>query len=90
MDKVLIWMRLWQIAKNIILKVIEDGAQAISTQYKDGKCVGTIGDIGCYSFFPSKNLGGYGDGGMVVTMDEELGEKLEILRMHGSRAKILS
>ena len=76
-----------KIAKDNNLKVIEDGAQAISSQYKDGRCVGTIGDIGCYSFFPSKNLGGYGDGGMVVTMDEELGEKLEILRMHGSKPK---
>jgi dTDP-4-amino-4,6-dideoxygalactose transaminase len=76
-----------EIAQKYNLKVIEDGAQAISTQYTDGKCVGTIGDIGCYSFFPSKNLGGYGDGGMVVTMDEKLGEKLEILRMHGSKPK---
>ena len=76
-----------QIAKKHNLKVIEDGAQAISAQYKDGKCVGIIGDIGCYSFFPSKNLGGYGDGGMVVTMDEELAHKLEILRMHGSEPK---
>lgn len=76
-----------KIAKKYNIKVIEDGAQAISAQYKDGKCVGTIGDIGCYSFFPSKNLGGYGDGGMVVTMDENLGEKLEILRMHGSKPK---
>lgn len=76
-----------EIAHKNGIKVIEDGAQAISTQYKDGKCVGTIGDIGCYSFFPSKNLGGYGDGGIVVTMDEELGEKLEILRMHGSKPK---
>lgn len=75
------------IAKKYNLKVIEDAAQAISTQYMDGRFVGTIGDIGCYSFFPSKNLGGYGDGGMVVTMDEKLGEKLEILRMHGSKPK---
>jgi len=76
-----------EIAKKYNLKVVEDGAQAISTQYKDGNCAGTIGEIGCYSFFPSKNLGGYGDGGMVVTNDEELGEKLEILRMHGSKPK---
>lgn len=75
------------IAKKHDLKVIEDGAQAISVQYKDGRSVGTIGDIGCYSFFPSKNLGCFGDGGMVVTMDEELGEKLRIMRVHGGKPK---
>jgi len=76
-----------EIAKKHDLKVIEDGAQAISTQYKDGRSVGTIADIGCYSFFPSKNLGCFGDGGMVVTMDEELGEKMKILRVHGGKPK---
>ncbi|GBD91572.1 dTDP-3-amino-3,6-dideoxy-alpha-D-galactopyranose transaminase [bacterium BMS3Abin04] len=76
-----------EIAKKHNLKVIEDGAQAIGVQYKDGKHVGTIGDIGCFSFFPSKNLGGYGDGGMVAAMDEELGEKLRILRVHGGKPK---
>ena len=76
-----------EIAKQFNLKVIEDGAQAITAQYKDGRYVGTIGDIGCFSFFPSKNLGGFGDGGMVVTMNEELGEKLRILRVHGGKPK---
>jgi len=76
-----------EIAKKHNLKVIEDGAQAISVQYKDGRSVGTIGDIGCYSFFPSKNLGCFGDGGMVVTMDKELGEKLKIMRVHGGKPK---
>ncbi len=75
------------IAKKYNLKVVEDAAQAISVQYKDGRSVGSIGDVGCYSFFPSKNLGGYGDGGMVVTNDEELGEKMRILRVHGSEPK---
>ncbi len=76
-----------EIAKKHNLRVIEDGAQAISVQYKDGKCVGGIGDIGCYSFFPSKNLGCFGDGGMVVTNDPELGEKLRIQRVHGGKPK---
>ena len=60
-----------KIAKENNIIVIEDAAQAIGTQYKDGRCVGTIGDIGCFSFFPSKNLGGYGDGGLVTTNNDD-------------------
>lgn len=83
------------IAKKYSLKVIEDAAQAIGVQYKacgersrtDGKRVGTIGDVGCYSFFPSKNLGGFGDGGLVVTNDDQLGERLRIMRVHGGKPK---
>jgi dTDP-4-amino-4,6-dideoxygalactose transaminase len=76
-----------KIAKKHNLKVIEDAAQAIGAQYKDGRCVGTIGDIGCFSFFPSKNLGCFGDGGLVTTNNKELGEKLHILRVHGGYPK---
>ncbi|MHB8578345.1 MAG: DegT/DnrJ/EryC1/StrS family aminotransferase [Ignavibacteriaceae bacterium] len=76
-----------KIAKKNGLKVIEDGAQAISVQYKDGRNVGTIGDIGCFSFFPSKNLGGYGDGGLVISNDDKLAERLKILRVHGGEPK---
>ncbi|HEY9166017.1 MAG TPA: DegT/DnrJ/EryC1/StrS family aminotransferase [Candidatus Kryptonia bacterium] len=76
-----------EIARRHSLKVIEDGAQAIGVQYKDGRKVGTIGDIGCYSFFPSKNLGGFGDGGLVVTNGDDLGEKLRIMRVHGGKPK---
>ncbi|MGC8594412.1 MAG: DegT/DnrJ/EryC1/StrS family aminotransferase [Candidatus Kryptoniota bacterium] len=76
-----------EIAHKYSLKVIEDGAQAIGAQYKDGRCVGTIGDIGCFSFFPSKNLGGYGDGGLVVTNDDDLAERLMIMRVHGGKPK---
>jgi dTDP-4-amino-4,6-dideoxygalactose transaminase len=76
-----------EIAKKHNLKVIEDGAQAIGAEYKDGKCAGTIGDIGCFSFFPSKNLGCYGDGGLVVTDDDELANSLRIKRVHGGEPK---
>lgn len=74
------------IAKKYNLKVIEDGAQAIGVDYPSGR-VGTLGDIGCFSFFPSKNLGAFGDGGVVTTNDDELGERLRIMRVHGSKPK---
>lgn len=72
------------IAKRRGLKVIEDGAQAIGSKYK-GQFACTLGDIGTLSFFPSKNLGGFGDGGMVVTRNEALYEKMKLLRTHGSK-----
>lgn len=78
------------LAKEYKLKVIEDAAQAIGTEYLyDGKVqrVGSMGDIGCFSFFPSKNLGGFGDGGMVTTNDSFVAEKLKQLRNHGSEPK---
>lgn len=68
------------------LKVIEDGAQAIGAKYK-GRGVGSIGDFGTYSFFPSKNLGGFGDAGMLVTNDDALAEKALMLRNHGMNPK---
>ncbi|MFQ6003677.1 MAG: DegT/DnrJ/EryC1/StrS family aminotransferase, partial [Candidatus Zixiibacteriota bacterium] len=77
---------LLDIAKRHKLKVVEDGAQAIGAEYK-GRKAGTIGDFGCFSFFPSKNLGGAGDGGMVVTNDPEMAEMIRILRVHGSKPK---
>lgn len=76
-----------KIADEYKLYVIEDAAQAIGTQYKDGKCVGTIGHIGCFSFFPSKNLGCFGDGGLVTTNDDELAKILSIKRVHGGEPK---
>ncbi len=76
-----------ELAKKYSFFVIEDAAQAIGTRYKDDNCVGTIGDIGCYSFFPSKNLGGYGDGGMCVTNNPELDHNLRLIRMHGMEPK---
>lgn len=69
------------------LAVIEDAAQAIGTEYTDGRRVGSIGTIGCFSFFPSKNLGCLGDGGMVVTNDPDLAERMRVLRTHGSKPK---
>ncbi len=68
------------------LAVIEDGAQAIGSEYR-GRRAGSIGHYGCFSFFPSKNLGGAGDGGLVTTNDDERAERLRVLRVHGGRAK---
>jgi len=68
------------------LAVIEDAAQAIGARY-EGRAVGSMGIMGCFSFFPSKNLGGAGDGGLVATNDAELAEKLRLLRAHGARNK---
>ena len=68
------------------IAIVEDAAQAIGAEYK-GKKAGTIGRLGCFSFFPTKNLGCYGDGGMVITNDDSLAESLRILRVHGSKPK---
>lgn len=68
------------------LAVIEDAAQAIGSGYK-GKRAGSIGTVGCFSFFPSKNLGACGDGGIVTTNDAKLAEKLRVMRVHGSKPK---
>ena len=76
-----------RVAKANKIIVIEDAAQAIGTQYKDGRFVGTIGDIGCFSFFPSKNLGCYGDGGLVTTNNDNLAKILTIKRVHGGEPK---
>ncbi|MCD6098381.1 DegT/DnrJ/EryC1/StrS family aminotransferase [bacterium] len=78
--------RIMEIAGKYSVRVVEDAAQAIGSRHK-GKRAGSIGDLGCFSFFPSKNLGGIGDGGMVVTNDEELAETVRTLRVHGSKPK---
>ena len=74
------------IAHRYHLPVVEDACQAIGAGYR-GQRAGALGDLGCYSFFPSKNLGGAGDGGMVVTRNEALAEKIKLLRTHGAQPK---
>lgn len=74
------------IANRHQIPVIEDAAQAIGARYK-GRPAGSMGVLGCFSFFPTKNLGGAGDGGMLVTRDQKLSEEISILRVHGSRPK---
>jgi dTDP-4-amino-4,6-dideoxygalactose transaminase len=69
------------------LKVIEDAAQAIGSEYSDGKRAGGMGDVGCLSFFPSKNLGAFGDAGMCTANDDLLAERLRVLRVHGGKPK---
>jgi len=79
-----------EVAVKHSIPVIEDAAQAIGAEYGKGdrrKKAGSIGSMGCFSFFPSKNLGGIGDGGMIVTNDPQLAEKVSILRNHGSEPK---
>ncbi len=75
-----------EIAEARKLTVIEDAAQAIGSEY-DGRRAGEMSDYGCFSFFPSKNLGGAGDGGIVVMRDEARAEKIRVMRMHGSKPK---
>ena len=75
-----------EIARAQRVPVIEDAAQSIGARYRD-QYVGNIGAYGCFSFFPSKNLGGAGDGGMITTNDPELAERISVLRDHGSRKK---
>jgi dTDP-4-amino-4,6-dideoxygalactose transaminase len=68
------------------IPVVEDAAQAIGARYGE-RSAGTMGVLGCFSFFPSKNLGGIGDGGLVTTSDDGLAEKVRMLRVHGAKPK---
>jgi len=74
------------IAKQFGLKIIEDCAQAHGAEYKGVK-VGSIGDVGCFSFYPGKNLGAYGDGGAIITDNKELAKKCRMIANHGRIAK---
>ncbi len=76
-----------ELAEDLGVPVIEDGAQALGAHDSQGARVGTQGRIGCFSFFPSKNLGGYGDGGIVVSEDPALAETMRSLRVHGETSK---
>ncbi|HLJ25242.1 MAG TPA: DegT/DnrJ/EryC1/StrS family aminotransferase [Candidatus Angelobacter sp.] len=80
---------LLKLAKDHNLKVVEDTAQALGATW-EGRRAASLGDVGCISFFPSKNLGAYGDGGMVVTDSEEIYRHLISLRAHGSTKKYFS
>jgi dTDP-4-amino-4,6-dideoxygalactose transaminase len=81
MDPILAAARKHEIA------VLEDAAQAIGSKDKSGRSAGTMGSLGCFSFFPSKNLGAFGDAGMVVTEDSEMAEAVRVLRVHGGNPK---
>lgn len=74
------------LAREHRLAVIEDAAQALGAKYR-GRACGTMGDVGTFSFFPSKNLGGFGDGGLVATSRDELAERIRLLRTHGASPK---
>ena len=76
------------IAKRNNVRVIEDACQAIGAA-QQGKRAGVLGDTGCFSFFPTKNLGGFGDGGLITTNDQTLGDSMAMLRVHGSQVRYL-
>jgi dTDP-4-amino-4,6-dideoxygalactose transaminase len=76
-----------EVARRHDLRIIEDAAQAIGTETREGARVGSIGDIGCFSFFPSKNLGAFGDAGLCTTKDPVLAERMTVLRVHGGKPK---
>jgi dTDP-4-amino-4,6-dideoxygalactose transaminase len=87
-----------EIAQQYEMSVVEDAAQALGSRQQVGSksrfqgsqgqwMAGTVGDLGCFSFYPSKNLGGFGDGGMVVTRHDKLAEKVRLLRIHGEKTK---
>ena len=78
---------LMEIARAHKLKVVEDAAQSIGSEFSDGSRAGSAGHIGCFSFFPSKNLGAFGDGGMCTSNDEDLAERMRVLRLHGGKPK---
>ena len=75
------------LAKSRAIPIVEDAAQAIGARYPGGRQAGTMGQLGCLSFFPTKNLGAAGDAGMVLTNDPALAEKVRMLRVHGSHPK---
>lgn len=78
--------KVMDLAKKYKLIVIEDACQAIGAEFK-ARSIGSIGHAGCFSFFPTKNLGAYGDGGMIVTDNDEIADKLKMFRFHGQRVK---
>jgi dTDP-4-amino-4,6-dideoxygalactose transaminase len=78
---------LLELARRHRLRVIEDAAQAIGTEDPNGVRVGSLGDVGCFSFFPSKNLGAFGDAGLCTTNDADLAESMRVLRVHGGKPK---
>ncbi|QGJ69421.1 putative pyridoxal phosphate-dependent enzyme [Planctomycetales bacterium 10988] len=77
---------LWRLASEHHIAIIEDAAQAIGAEYR-GRRAGVLGDIACFSFYPTKNLGGFGDGGMITTDDPILAERLRLLRVHGMKPR---
>ena len=81
--------KVMELAEKYDLKVVEDVAQSFGSEYQ-GKKLGTIGEIGCFSFFPTKTLGAYGDGGAIVTNNDNYAEKARALKNHGSKTKYVN